>query len=142
MSSTIDVNHRDVPFARYGFPLPPPGALVSDDTIPLLQGTLDLLILQALASGPLHGYGVVDWVRRTTDDALQIEDGALYAALHRMRARGWLEAEWGVSPKGRRAKFYALTSDGEAELVRGRREWRAYTSAVDKVFAAGGGTAS
>lgn len=115
---------------------------MSDDAMPLLQGTLDLLILQALTTGPLHGYGVVDWVRRTTDEALQIDDGALYTALHRMRARGWLEAEWGISPKGRRAKFYALTAAGEAELARGRSEWRAYTTAVDKVFAAGRGTGS
>lgn len=66
----------------------------------------------------------------------------LAGLLHRMRARGWLEAEWGVSPKGRRAKFYALTAAGEAELARGRGEWRAYTTAVDKVFAAGRATGS
>lgn len=100
----------------------------------LLRGTLDTLILRALSTGPLHGYGIVDWIRRTTDDALQIEDGALYGALHRMRDRGLLDAEWGVSEKGRRAKFYELTLPGRLELERGRREWEAYAEAVAKVF--------
>lgn len=103
----------------------------------LLRGTLDTLILRALAAGPLHGYGIVDWIRRTTDDALRIEDGALYGALHRMRDRGLLDAEWGVSEKGRRAKFYELTPAGRKELARGRREWEAYAEAVAKVFQGG-----
>lgn len=112
---------------------------MSDDSIPLLQGTLDVLILRALDAGPLHGYGVVDWVRRVTDQALKIDDGALYTALHRMADRGWLTSEWGVSPKGRRAKFYQLTGAGEAELKRGRAEWQAYSEAMNKVFQAGEG---
>lgn len=115
---------------------------MADDSIPLLQGTLDVLILRALAGGSLHGYGVVEWVRQVTDEALQIDDGALYTALHRMRERGWLESEWGVSPKGRRARFYALTTVGRRELARGQTEWEAYADAMAKVFAAGGGTPS
>ena len=101
----------------------------------LLQGTLDVLLLKALAPGPLHGYGVVDWIRQVTDDQLQIEDGALYTALHRMEKRGWLEPEWGVSPKGRRAKYYALTREGRRQLEVGERDWRRYADAVSKVFA-------
>jgi transcriptional regulator len=100
----------------------------------LLQGTLDVLVLNALAHGPLHGYGVVDWIRRATGDALQIEDGALYTALHRMEKRGWLSPEWGVSPKGRRAKYYRLTPEGRRQMRAGRRMWTRYVRAVSGVF--------
>lgn len=101
-----------------------------------LQGTLDILILTSLSHGPLHGYDVVEWIRTATDDALQIEDGALYTALHRMERRGWLEPEWGVSPKGRRAKYYHLTPLGRAEVRAGERRWGRFADAVAKVFAA------
>jgi transcriptional regulator len=101
-----------------------------------LQGTLDILILTALSQGPLHGYDVVEWLRATTDDALQIDDGALYTALHRMERRGWLEPEWSVSPKGRRAKYYRLTTLGRAEVRSGERRWDKFAAAVAKVFAA------
>ncbi len=79
----------------------------------LLQGTLDVLILKALSWGPLHGYAVVRWIGQRTEDALRIEEGALYPALHRMEQRGWIEAEWGVSENNRRAKFYRLTDEGK-----------------------------
>jgi PadR family transcriptional regulator, regulatory protein PadR len=82
----------------------------------LLQGTLDVLILKALSWGPLHGYAVVRWIAQRTDDALRIEEGALYPALHRMEERGWIEAEWGVSENNRRAKFYRLTDSGRDQL--------------------------
>lgn len=101
-----------------------------------LQGTLDILILTALAKGPQHGYDVVEWIRATTDDALQIDDGALYTSLHRMEKRGWLTPEWRVSPKGRRAKYYSLTAAGRAELRSGERRWGQFSNAVAKVFAA------
>ncbi len=101
----------------------------------ILRGTLDTLVLQVLSHGPLHGYGVADWVRETTDGVLELEDGALYTALHRMEGGGWLTSEWGVSDRGRRAKFYALTSRGRARLARDARDWRRYAEAVDKVFA-------
>lgn len=104
----------------------------------LLRGTLDTLILQALANGPVHGYGIADWIRRVTDEALQVEDGALYGALHRLRDRGFLSAEWGVSATGRRAKFYELTDSGHEELARGRARWTGYAKAVEKIFRAGG----
>lgn len=103
----------------------------------LLRGTLDPLILKAVAAGELHGYGVADWVHEVTDGVLQIEDGALYTALHRMEERGWLHSRWGVSERGRRAKFYALTDEGRRRLEVEQRDWRRYADAVGKVFAAG-----
>jgi PadR family transcriptional regulator, regulatory protein PadR len=101
-----------------------------------IQGTLDLLILKALADGPLHGYDVVDWIRGVTRGAIQIEDGALYASLHRMESREWLEHEWRVSPKGRRAKYYQLTAEGTKQLQAGERDWARFAGAVTAVFAA------
>jgi PadR family transcriptional regulator len=101
-----------------------------------LQGTLDVLILTALSKEPLHGYDVVDWIRATTNETLQIEDGALYTSLHRMEKRGWLEPEWRVSPKGRRAKYYRLTAEGRKQLRAGERNWARFADAVAKVFSA------
>lgn len=101
-----------------------------------LQGTLDVLILNALSGGDLHGYDVVDWIRTTTNGALQIEDGALYTSLHRMEGRGWLDHQWRVSPKGRRAKYYRLTAEGRRQLRTGERSWERFAEAVTKVFAA------
>lgn len=106
------------------------------DPLQLLRGTLDALILKALSGGELHGYGIADWVRETTGGVLQIEDGALYTALHRMEERGWLCSEWGISDRGRRAKFYELTADGRRALEAEERDWRAYVEAVGKIFAA------
>ena len=102
----------------------------------LLRGTLDALVLKALSGGALHGYGIADWVREVTGGVLQIEDGALYTALHRMEERGWLSASWGVSDRGRRAKFYALTAKGRRRLEGEARDWERYVEAVGKVFAA------
>lgn len=101
-----------------------------------LQGTLDVLILTALSGAPLHGYDIVDWIRRTTGGALEIEDGALYMALHRMERRDWLAAEWRTSPKGRRAKYYRLTTEGRKQLKAGEKSWSAFSAAVAKLFAA------
>lgn len=106
------------------------------DSMNILRGTLDALVLQALSGGPVHGYGIVDWIRETTDAVLEIEDGALYTALHRMEDRGWLRSEWGVSDRGRRARFYALTAKGKRQLRRETAAWRRYAEAVGKVFAA------
>ena len=105
----------------------------------LLQGTLDVLVMKAVAGEARHGYGVAEWIRRTTDGTLDIEDGALYTSLHRMHERGWLEAEWGVSENNRRAKYYALTKSGEAELERAEGEWARYADAVFKVLGSGSG---
>lgn len=102
----------------------------------LLKGTLDMLVLKALLWGPRHGYDVARWIRETTDEALEIEEGALYTALHRMQRRGWLDSEWGVSENNRRAKFYALTDAGRAELAASERTWTRYVDAVFKVLEA------
>ena len=104
------------------------------ESMNLLQGTLDVLVLKALDEGPLHGYGVADWIRGVTDDTLHVDAGALYTALHRMQQRGWLEPEWGVSPKGRRAKYYSLTREGRRHLKDGQESWTRYAEAVFKVF--------
>jgi PadR family transcriptional regulator, regulatory protein PadR len=101
----------------------------------LLRGTLDALIMKALSGGPLHGYGIADFVHATTRGVLEVEDGALYRALYRMEERGWLESEWGVSAQGRRAKFYRLTGAGRAQLESEQRNWERYAEAVARVFA-------
>ena len=100
----------------------------------LLQGTLDVLVLKALAHNPRHGYGVAEWVRNTTDGTLQVEDGALYTSLHRMEKRGWVAAEWGISDNNRRAKYYSLTKAGRAELAKASGNWARYAEAVFKVL--------
>jgi transcriptional regulator len=101
----------------------------------LLQGTLDLLVLQALAaSEPCHGYQVARWVRETTGGTLKVDDGALYAALHRMARKGWLESSWGLSDKGKRARFYRLTARGRGQLERERSTWKAYAAAMSKAM--------
>ena len=99
-----------------------------------VQGTLELLILKTLsAGGAMHGFGILDWMRRTTGDALVVEDGALYHALHRMRKRGWVEADWGVSDKGRRARYYALSPAGEEALAAEEAHWLRYVQAVERL---------
>lgn len=103
----------------------------------LLQGTLDVLVLRALAEEAAHGYAVAEWIRRTSGDALEVEDGALYTALHRMEKRGWLEASWGLSENNRRAKYYALTAEGEAALERATAQWSAYAEAMARVLGTG-----
>jgi PadR family transcriptional regulator, regulatory protein PadR len=102
----------------------------------LLRGTVDALILKAVSAGPLHGYGIADFVHETTRGVLDIEDGALYRALHRLEQRGWLDAEWGISEQGRRAKFYRLTAEGRRRLRAEQRDWERYAEAVGRVFAA------
>ncbi len=101
-----------------------------------IHGTLDVLILNAIADRSLHGYDVVDWIRRATGEEIEIEDGALYTALHRMEKRGWLAAEWRVSPKGRRAKYYRLTARGQKQLRDGEKSWTRFAGAVARAFAA------
>ena len=105
-----------------------------------IHGTLDVLILNAIAGRSLHGYDIVDWIRRATGDEIAIEDGALYTALHRMERRGWLAADWRVSPKGRRAKYYRLTARGEKQLKDGERSWKRFAGAVARAFASRGGS--
>ena len=100
----------------------------------LLQGTLDVMILKALSWGPMHGFGVAKWIHLTTDDVLQIEDGALYPALHRMEHRGLIDADWDLTENKRRAKYYRLTAKGREELRFRVTSWDRYSSAVAKVI--------
>jgi len=102
----------------------------------LLQGTLDLLILKTLRLGPLHGWGLSKRVRHLSDDVLQINQGSLYPALYRLEEQGLIDAEWGISPEGRKAKFYELTGAGRARLTAERASWRAFAGAVEAVLRA------
>lgn len=104
--------------------------------IDLLQGTLDFLVLKTLTWGPMHGFEISRWIQKTTDDALAIEEGALYPALHRMERRGWLEAEWALTENSRRAKYYQLTRAGREQLRTQDNEWRRYVTTVGKILAA------
>ncbi|HEX3235982.1 MAG TPA: PadR family transcriptional regulator [Gemmatimonadales bacterium] len=102
----------------------------------LLQGTLDILILKALTWGSRHGYGVAAWIQQVTDDALQVEEGSLYPALHRLEERELVSAEWGVSENNRRAKFYRLTPKGRQHLRAETSSWTRYAEAIAKVLRA------
>ena len=100
----------------------------------LLQGTVDILVLQALAWGPMHGYAVANWVRDRTDGVLHLQDAPLYKALHRLEKQGYVEAEWGLSENNRRARFYQLTPAGRQQLRAEAATWRVYAEAVFKVL--------
>jgi PadR family transcriptional regulator PadR len=100
----------------------------------LLQGTLDVLVLKALSWGARHGHAVASWIRATTEDDLNIEDGALYTALHRLEKRGLIEAEWGLSENNRKAKYYALTAVGRQQVRSEISIWKKYAEAVFKVI--------
>ncbi|HEX5438957.1 MAG TPA: PadR family transcriptional regulator [Gemmatimonadaceae bacterium] len=101
-----------------------------DASIEILRGTLDLLILKALSWGPTHGYGVARWIEQATDDALRVEEGSLYPALHRLEARGLVSTDWGLSENNRRARFYTLTRAGRARLKVETASWRRFAAAV------------
>ena len=105
-----------------------------DDDLELLQGTLDVLVLKTLSWGPRHGYSVARWIGETSGAELQIEEGALYTALHRLEKRGWVEAEWGVSENNRKAKFYQLTARGRAQLKAQSARWARYSLAVTRIL--------
>jgi PadR family transcriptional regulator PadR len=107
---------------------------MSKQPLPLLQGTLDVLILKTLSRGPRHGYAIARWLEEATEDALQIEEGSLYPSLYRMERRGWIEAEWGISELNRKAKFYRLTAAGRSQLEAETEQWESFTAAVSKVL--------
>jgi transcriptional regulator len=102
----------------------------------LLQGTLDVLVLRALSWGTMHGYAVARFIHQGSDGSFKVLDGALYTSLHRMEERGWVESEWGISEKGKRAKFYRLTAAGRRALRAETTTWNEYVSAVARVMAA------
>jgi PadR family transcriptional regulator, regulatory protein PadR len=105
-------------------------------TLDLLKGTLDLLILKTLSWGPAHGYAIARWIEQLTGDALQVGEGSLYPALHRVEEREWVESEWRVSAQNRRAKFYRLTPAGRQQLKSETAQWAHFVDAVAKVLAA------
>lgn len=96
----------------------------------LLQGTLDLLILKVVALGPVHGYGISQRIRQISDSVLQVQQGSLYPALHRLEKRGWLAADWGESDNGRQAKFYRLSAKGRRQLASEEETWNRLSNAV------------
>lgn len=104
------------------------------DKTDLLQGTLDMLILKTLTLGNLHGWGISKRIRQMSREALEVNQGSLYPALYRLEDKGLIESEWGVSPEGRRAKFYRLTEGGRAQLAEQRRQWRAFSLAVEHIL--------
>ena len=106
------------------------------DRADLLQGTLDLLVLKSLVLGPLHGWGISKRIRQLSSEVLQVNQGSLYPALYRLEDRGLISAEWGVSPEGRRAKFYTLTADGRRAFAAEKAGWRHFAAAVEQVLQA------
>jgi len=102
--------------------------------VELLQGTLDLLILRTLLLGRTHGHAIAKHIQRTSEDLLQVETGSLYPALHRLEARGWIAAEWELSEKGKRAKYYRLTPQGRKQLQAEQTKWAAFARAMGLVL--------
>ena len=118
------------PASRFRFPQR------ADPDLDLLRGTLDLLILKTLSWGPMHGLAVLRWIEQVTGQQLQITEGALYPALHRMEQKGWLGADWGYTERNREAKFYRLTAAGRRQLTAELSKWSRYTEAVNLVITA------
>lgn len=111
---------------------------MTDTNLALLRGTVDLLILAALARGAeRHGYGIAEWIEDSTDSALLLEEGTLYPALHRMRRKGLIESRWGTSENNRRARFYRLTAAGEEAREEGMADWDRYSQAVSAALRPG-----
>jgi transcriptional regulator len=100
----------------------------------MLHGTLDALILKTLTWGERHGYAIAQWIEEATDEAVVVEEGSLYPALYRMERRGWIEAEWGTSELGRKAKFYRITAKGRRQLASDTAEWSRFAAGVSKVL--------
>lgn len=108
--------------------------MATSTELDVVRGTLDLLVLRALSWGPMHGLAALRWIEDRTQGELQIEDGALYPALHRLEQKGWLESEWGYTDAGRRARFYQVTLAGRRHLAAELSRWERYTRAVSRVL--------
>lgn len=115
---------------------------MASDELDVLQGTLDLLVLRALSAEPMHGYNILAWLRRATSGQLRLEDAALYPALHRMEARGFIRSEWGVSENRRRARYYELKPKGRRKLASGTASWERYAALMARVLGPEEGGAS
>ena len=109
---------------------------MANERTDLLQGTLELLILNTLARESMHGYGIVQRIQEAAEELLKVEDGSLYPALYRMEERGWIKSEWGVSENNRRAKFYKLTKTGQKQLEAQRANWNRVSKAVTRILQA------
>ncbi len=107
---------------------------IGEERIGLPQGTLDLLILRTLALGPQHGWGISERIQQISSDAVQVQQGSLYPALHRLERRGWINARWSASENNRRAKYYQLTRTGRARLETETTAWRKLVAAVDRIL--------
>jgi len=105
-----------------------------ESPIEILQGTLDLLILRTLVSGPMHGWSISERIQQISEDVLHVTQGSLYPALHRLEHKGWIKAEWAMSELGRRARFYRLTPSGRKQLELARENWRRFTTAMGRVL--------
>ena len=108
--------------------------MLREESGELIQGTLEMLILKALARGPLHGYAVAEWIEQTSQQVLKVEEGALYPALHRLQLRGLLSAQWGASENNRRAKFYRLTAKGRKQLTVETGKWEKLSEAIARIL--------
>ncbi len=104
------------------------------DSTDLLQGTLDLLILKTVALAPMHGWGISQRIQQISRDVLQVQQGSLYPALHRLEQQGWIQSEWGASENNRRAKYYSLTRSGRKQLEREEANWQRLSAAVQLVL--------
>jgi PadR family transcriptional regulator PadR len=106
------------------------------DQLPLVKGTLDVLVLRALSWAPMHGFEITSWLEERTHGALGIDDSALYQALHRMEERAWVSTEWGITENNRRARYYSLTKAGRAQLASETKRWVRYADIVTAVLTA------
>lgn len=111
-----------------------PKHIAYKDRIELMQGTLDMLVLRTLQWGPQHGHGIGQAIRASSEDALQIEHGSLYPALHRLERQGWLKAEWKMSEANRRAKYYSLTPAGKKQLAAEESKWNTLVATIARVM--------
>jgi PadR family transcriptional regulator, regulatory protein PadR len=111
------------------------GTKKSQSSQEMLQGTLDMLILQTLIMGPAHGHTIARVIEQTSEDVLQVEQGSLYPALHRLANRGWVSSYWGVSENNRKAKFYKLTARGRKQLLAETNRWQLMVEAIGRVLA-------
>src|SRR5215216_5249950 len=100
----------------------------------LLQGTVELLVLKTLSWGPMHGYGIAEWIEHVTADVLSVEEGSLYPALYRMARKGWIKAQWGVTENNRRAKYYHLTAEGRRQFRDQTTGWQRFAGAVNRAI--------
>ena len=107
---------------------------MANESLPLLKGTLDLLVLKALTWEPMHGFGIASWLEQSSQGTLGVDDSAMYQALHRLEGRGYIEAEWGVTENNRRARYYSITTAGERQLAEARSEWERASSAVNGIL--------